>query len=387
MKTNTPSASKAQESSLCSNLPRIISTVAIAIVILGLIQNARGEDCHSRSKLTNASGVPIQVISEGYGGGEAFLRYSPDGSELARFPRSGPMILSETNNYNKLRTFEIGMSMLDYAPCGSILATAEGCNGLRLWDTAERGELIRTNGAEIRLLQAPLKILIAPSKVPGRQVLWTEFSPDGGRLLATQANGRVTIWNTQSWLRESEIHLTDQEVRVATFSPNGKRIVYGDAQGQIYHWDLERNVRIADAFSSVSSGAVSGIAYGSDGKTIAISREGSKDSPANTEIWDTDSWESKPFIGYSSASYSLDGKTIALGGPNIKLIEPISGDAIREIVLPSLTPLERGHRYRNVSTPSESSHPRIRSLDFSPDGRTIAVGSAGPLQLVETYLP
>jgi hypothetical protein len=63
---------------------------------------------------------------------EVFLRFSPDGRELARIPMFGPVRLSDTASYKKIRTFKVGMRMVAYSPDGTKLATAEGTDGARV---------------------------------------------------------------------------------------------------------------------------------------------------------------------------------------------------------------------------------------------------------------
>ena len=74
---------------------------------------------------------------------EVFLRFFPSGKELARIPQFGPVVLSDTTDYKKARTFSVGMRMVAYSPDGTKIATAEGTDGARVWDAAVQGKRIQ----------------------------------------------------------------------------------------------------------------------------------------------------------------------------------------------------------------------------------------------------
>ncbi|MEJ2246158.1 MAG: hypothetical protein P8Y80_08820 [Acidobacteriota bacterium] len=131
---------------------------------------------------------------------EVYLQFSPDGKELARLPQFGMVHLSDTSNYsNKIRSFEIGMRMVNYSSDGRKIVTAEGTDGARVWDAGLKGTRFKNAKIdELYILDTPLKILETPSRDQSARVFWAEFSPDNMYVLTTQANGHVKVWNTGS---------------------------------------------------------------------------------------------------------------------------------------------------------------------------------------------
>ena len=82
---------------------------------------------------------PATVITGGFASAY-FVRFSPDGRELVRVNLFGPAMLFDTGNYNKARTFPVELRMVAYSPDGSRIATAEGRDGARVWDSALQGK-------------------------------------------------------------------------------------------------------------------------------------------------------------------------------------------------------------------------------------------------------
>jgi len=319
----------------------------------------------------------VSVIKDGFMM-EVFLRFSPSGRELVRIPQFGPVILSDTANYKKARTFHLGMRMVAYSPDGTKMATAEGTDGARVWDAAIQGKRVPEAPGEIYVLETPLQVLEAPSKDSKRRVFWTEFSPDGKRLITTQANGHVKVWNTTSWAVEEEIAATEDEVRVAAFAPDGKILVIGDIKGVLHRWSFEDKA----AKTTRTPGAVTGIVFAPDGKMAVTTHQ----SPSNSlaMIWNPREWGvARVEHGFGSATFSQDGKTLALGGRNIKLLDPASGKHIQTIELPELAMRESGPGFDEGPKADKKIPIQVRALAFSPDGATLAAGCVGPLRLVE----
>lgn len=310
---------------------------------------------------------------------EVFLRFSPSGRELARIPQFGPVILSDTTDYKKARTFPVGMRMVAYSPDGTKMATAEGTDGARVWDAAVQGKRVPGAPGEIYVLETPLQVLEAPSKDSKQRVFWTEFSPDGKRLITTQANGHVKVWNTTSWAVEQEITASEDEVRVAAFAPDGKMLVIGDTKGVVHRWSFENKAAMK---TTRTPGAVTGIVFAPDGKTVVTTHQSSSGNLAM--IWIPSEWGvARAHHGFGSAAFSKDGKILALGGRNIKLLDPDSGKEIRTIELPETTLGESGPGFGGQPNADMKIPIQIRALAFSPDGSTLAAGCMGPLRLLK----
>lgn len=331
----------------------------------------------------NASILKDAVIKNGMGP-VAFLRFSPDGHELVRICQFGKVELFDTISYNKARTFRVGMRMVAYSPDGTKIATAEGTDGARVWNSMSPGKLIENSEelvvSELYLLDTPLKILQLPSQDANQRVFWTEFSPDGKRLITTHASGHVKVWDTKSWTLETELTLTDTEVRVATFAPDSKTIVIGDVNSVLHEWNFELK---AETKTIHTLGAVMGIAFAPDGKTLVTTHLSSSSSFVMN--WNTSTWISEVKSGFKSAAFSKDGKILAFGGTRIELIDPATRKQIRIIELPEMTLGKINRRLFEGQPNSNTKVPiRISALAFSPDGNTLAAGcEEGTVRLVK----
>jgi WD40 repeat protein len=322
----------------------------------------------------------VSIINDGYQM-EVFLRFSPSGGELARIPQFGPVVLSDTTSYKKARTFSVGMRMVAYSSDGTKIASAEGTDGARVWDAGVQGKRIPSVSGEFYLIETPLKVLQAPSKDSTHRVFWTEFSPDGKRLITTQANGHVKVWNTSSWAVEDDLSLTDSEVRAAAFTPDSKTLVIGDVKGRIYHWSFESKTKIESALTREPLGAVLGIVFAPDGKTLVTCHQSK--SASTVRIWNTSTWVTQIEEGFFCAAFSKDGKIVALGGRNINVMDPGSGKPIRTIELPETTLGELGPGFPKEPDADKKIPTQIRALAFSPDGKTLAAACIGPLRIVK----
>lgn len=321
-----------------------------------------------------------KVIKDGFGP-VFFLRFSPSGAELARVCAFGLPMLFDTAGYGKARTFSIGMRMVAYSPDGTMIVTAEGTDGVRVWDASIPGQRIPNVADSVFLLDRPLHILAPPSRDPMQRAFWTEFSPDGKHLITTHANGHVKVWNTGSWAVEEDLYLTTTEVRAAAFLPDGKSFMIGDIYGGLHQWSLETKTEIKAMPGPNYGGAITGLVFSPDGRKLVTTHQGEKGNVVM--IWDTAGWTARIVSGFSSAAFSRDGKLLALGGNQILLIDPARVQDIRTIELPQLSMREASSRAQTQPNADQKVPIQLGALAFSPDGRTLAAGSAdGTVRLV-----
>lgn len=336
-----------------------------------------------------------------------FLRFSPDGRELVRvcgvaFRGPKMAVLFDTGNYNKARTFPNGLRVVAYNPSGTRMATAETEDGARVWDSTLPGTGFHPRHpwsgprpipagvlAEKYVMETPLHVLEAPSRDPGVHVFWTEFSPDGQHLITTHRNGHVKVWGTSSWNLEADIALAQSEVHTAAFAPDGNSLVIGDLDGVLHQWSFPSKAEVKTMRTEL--GAVAGVAFAADGKTLVSSHQtagkwngGRWEPPASSAgtgvmIWNTATWTAVTRQGFGSAAFSQDGKTLALGGDHVELIDPRSQQLIRTI---ALRPATLGEM--NGFSPKQPIPMSVVTLAFSPDGGTLAAGCQdGTVRLVK----
>lgn len=371
----------------------------------GVLARYLASTCVGASILVSACSNPVRddrlptspAILQGNGGAQVFVRWSPDGKELAAISQFGPVILYDASTFKLARTFSIGMRMITYSHDGALIATAEGTDGARVWDASNPGTPVSipprdSPGSPYRgldhvcVLDRPRAVLLEPNRERKERVFWADFSTDGLHLLTAQATGQVKVWDTQSWRLEQDFAVTTSEVRVARFLPGSSRILAGDTGGKLYLWSLEAHPVVKTLNSPISEpNSVTGIAFSPDGGTLITSHE--KASGPAVVIWGTAVWSAQEKAGFGSAAFSPDGKWIALGGSHLELVNALDVESVRRIELSQIT---LGEVFENKSDPelgdrmNEKVPLVIESLSFSPDGTVLAAGCVdGTIRLVK----
>jgi len=365
--------------------------------------------------LAQTSSAPI-AIKDNFGP-VMFLRFSPNGGELARLCAFGPVTLFDTASYRRARTFltEIEqtpeMSMFAYSPDGTRIATSDVHKGTRVWNAADPGKPDRASvqhrpdGSRFWLSVDELYVLDTPLRVLDQDGLLTGFSRDGKLLLTMDAKGHVKVWNTTSWKVEGEPMVTGIRSSVAALAPDGNSVMIGDTKGVLHHWSLATKAEIRTLRTFEGVGSLRTVEFSPDGKTLVGTytwMPTPKTESAAAIIWNTTSWIAQTQGGYASAAFSQDGKLLALGGygkgdigRHIKLIEPASRKEARDIQLPDIMTLqqylsqvsggETSPSAKNLPIATEKMPCLVSALAFSPDGNTLAAGCTldGTVRLVK----
>jgi WD40 repeat protein len=325
-------------------------------------------------------------------GAVAFLRYSPNGKELVRICQFGGVELFDTAAFDALRTFPTGMRMISFHPDGTRIASAEGTDGARIWDAASHGRTVVAPAGstlrEISVLETPLHVLETPSSAGAssvatrrdkQRVFRAEFSPDGGRVVTTQADGHAKVWKADGWTLEADLPLGTSELRAAAFAPDGKTLVVGGVDGVLHAWNFERK---EDVPTTSAHGAVMELVFTPDGRSL-LSVHRSKPGSASVVFWDDARKVVEAREGWSAVAVSSDGKRMALGGSRVELIDPVSHRTLRSIDLPSVTLAETNAAFAQEPGANEKIPLAVVALAFSPDGATLAAGCQdGTIRLI-----
>jgi WD40 repeat protein len=252
------------------------------------------------------------------------------------------------------------------SPDGTTVA-AGGDDGVVLWNVAKRDRFVDT-----------------PLAVSEGRVRDVAFSPDGRTVAAAfdidgGGGGGVVLWDVASRRRLTKATLAAGSGRVnaAAYSPDGRTIAAGyedvDERGKderprlfggVVLWDVTRGVRLAaDLRLAETVGAVTSVAFSSDGTTLAAG------TYRGVVLWNAaerkrvvDTPLAAPEGLVRDVAFSRDGRTIAAG---LGFDRGRGGGVVLWDV---------AARKRLLETPLPVAEGGVHSVAFSPDGTTIAAG-------------
>ena len=318
-------------------------------------------------------------------------------------------LLEETLFFNK--SVESGVSSVAFSPDGPTLASGDEDGNVHIWDLSDP-------------MAEPV---ILP--IHEEQVMSVAFSPDGGpyegHLASGSIDGTVTLWDLNDRETEPRSHTVhDSGVNAVAFSPDGRTLASGSDDSTVVLWDLS-NPDAARIILPGHESSVLSVAFSPDGRILA---SGSRDN--TVRLWDLSDLEtdsstpSDPEVNFSvlehhlgpvnSVAFSPENHSVAYSAESKlvrpRLTHPATKTLVNGLVFGSESSGEEvepdeviSDRYQGfLATGSEDGTVRlwllsdieaipvtlrdrgewIRSLVFSPDGRTLATGSEdGTVQL------
>jgi WD40 repeat protein/tRNA A-37 threonylcarbamoyl transferase component Bud32 len=241
---------------------------------------------------------------------------------------------------------------LAFSPKGDKLASASGDGTVRIWS----------------LSNPSVRPKIFPQ--PCAKISALGFSPDGKNLVTGHHNGTARLWDVATWQLTGEFHVSRDckqgkeksgAITSIAWGPDGARLAFGMERG---------TACLADPTSKEIGAELPGIpgtqqfvAFSQDGKTLATG--GNDVSGPTLRCWDVGTralrfeLEKTARAGANCMAFSRDGAKCAFcPGPNHDYVE-----------LCDVTSAQRPTRL------TTSGH-FVRSLGFSPDGKSLVAGAS-----------
>jgi WD40 repeat protein/tRNA A-37 threonylcarbamoyl transferase component Bud32 len=315
--------------------------------------------------LWDAESATRRETLRGHSGAVQQPVFSPDGGTLYTVGHDGTAIAWDIGGERGLGrhfTFTHDRAPWGYdgrpgsfSPDGRLVALGLKKQGIRLWDATD------------------LTPVGPPLSETGGEVKSLAFAPDGQTLAAVTLDGQATLWDVESRsLLRGPFSAGVGDVLGSSISADGAILAapapedwvgaYNDPnEGGVNLWE----VATGEPLDTIALGVPAGdVAFGPAGQTLAFVHE----RGGTAEVWDVaeDSRITKLPVDSDSRFYyeialSPDGRTLATGGledPIVRVWDVPTGKLIRE--------LDQG----SAGT---------KTLDFSPDGRILAVSGYAPV--------
>jgi WD40 repeat protein/energy-coupling factor transporter ATP-binding protein EcfA2 len=263
-------------------------------------------------------------------------------SEAEKTPEAQGSLLNQLNAHRYVKGFLPGhrdtVQSVAFHPDGTTLASGSSDTTIALWDTARRVKLATLTGHS-------------------EGVNSVAFSPNGKTLISGGYDGQLRVWDvaTRKSLGSSSVPIS--VIYALEFSPKGRTLAIGGA-------GRSSNLVLVDSDGAVHTlkghdGDVADVAFSSDGRLLASSGWDGK-----IILWDVA--RHKPVRTLRNSTSDLNIVWTVDFSPDAKTLA--SGDSEGRTVLWNVA---RGVRLGTLGYPQFSG--QVQALDFSPDGRRLAI--------------
>lgn len=145
---------------------------------------------------------------------------------------------------------------------------------------------------------------------PEEAVASVAFSPDGGLLAAGEYPGRIGLSEVEPWREIAVLEGHTGYVHEVAFSPDGKLLASASHDSTVRVWDVaaRREIAVLDAHRN----SVYSVAFSPDGGILA-----SASYDSTVKLWDVDAWEETATLEgrhrFRTLAFSPDGSLLASG--------------------------------------------------------------------------
>jgi WD40 repeat protein len=324
---------------------------------------------------------------EGHTNGVNSVAFSPDGKTALSGSDDASLILWDVASGEMLRRFEghtEGVTRVAFSPDGETALSGSYDNSLILWDVASGEAIRRFEGNTERIsglafhpdgrtaLSTSWDFTLRQWDLETGQELRQQWFPAGPNDLELSPDGRLAIfngiqevrlWDIDNW-RESGRLLghTNGEVWAITVSPDGQLALSGADEGELRLWNLGEQGELRRFLTDGTP--LDAVAVSHDGRLLLAG-----DYPGNALVYDVETGEliqrlpGDISVTPNAVAFSPDDRFALVGGGDF-----FTGSGAKSLVLWDLVTGQPVHRF-------EGHTQLVRSLAFSPDGRTALAGS------------
>lgn len=254
-------------------------------------------------------GVSIRDIKSGNeeltleGLNVAIVAFSPDGKYIATTD-SRHNSIQVHNALDGSLISELGshrfIQLLQYSPDGSRAATLSYPNLFRVWDIAEKRELMQASGSILPNAFDPMGNRIIGKTPHGSTQVWDAntgqvilrleepslnthlFSHDGRFLFASNQSGAIMAWDLVKGTESRPISQQVGGINVMVWGTDESKLITGGDDGAIYVWDVDEEIQLM-VFDEHRS-KIRFMILGSDNHTVT-----SADADGVVYVWSVDS--------------------------------------------------------------------------------------------------